>query len=330
MLKSNDIKFKANYIKAELEKLIATKKVGSKLTSERDLADKYNVSRKTIRNAVETFINDGTLKRIHGSGVYIKHPLSYSLKLLLIYDGEKYDLFEKRLSELVSNITTSRNIFLNFIETNDFYKNPAIINNYDGLLLFGLLSKEYMGLVKIPVVGFFESNVFLDNSCNISVDDIYSSVRLVKYLKSINHEKIMFLGDLNFKWAKRRCEGVEQIVDDLVVLDIHNDDLNFADIYTKIKENGISAIICCNDETAFLTIDILRNNGIKIPDDISVAGYDGIDVGNIKLTTMAYPLELLSEAYVEEIIGLHNKDTNVSKKVIFTTELVVGETTKEI
>ena len=58
-----------NQIKDEIES--GNWSVGTKIPSERDLAEKYSVSRMTLRQAVQTLVDEGVLKRKVGSGTYV-------------------------------------------------------------------------------------------------------------------------------------------------------------------------------------------------------------------------------------------------------------------
>lgn len=44
---------------------------GAAIPSENDLADTYGINRLTVRNAIDTLVKEGLLKRVHGKGVYV-------------------------------------------------------------------------------------------------------------------------------------------------------------------------------------------------------------------------------------------------------------------
>lgn len=94
---------------------------------------------------------------------------------------------------------------------------------------------------------------------------------------------------------------------------------NFQEFADKIKKlNRLpSAWFCANDTTAFILLNALKYLGIKVPDDISVIGFDDIDVCSMtepKLTTMHVEKvemgatavrELLSKIYSADYIQRH-------------------------
>ena len=58
-------------IKSEIDQKIW--KIGERLPSERDLAEKFQVSRMTLRQAITLLVEEGVLERRVGSGTFIQH-----------------------------------------------------------------------------------------------------------------------------------------------------------------------------------------------------------------------------------------------------------------
>ena len=83
------------------------------------------------------------------------------------------------------------------------------------------------------------------------------------------------------------------------------------------------AIVCINDMVAYGVIKGLKDRGIRVPEDVSVTGFDGVKVPTMEdlaLTTVAIPLEQMSRRGVELLMsGKTNKE-------IIKTELVIGNT----
>ena len=81
-----------------------------------------------------------------------------------------------------------------------------------------------------------------------------------------------------------------------------------------------TAIVCYSDETAIGAMMYLMQHGIKIPEDISVIGLDGIPLGDCmmpRLTTMAFPMDAFVDALVRaitEILELPKKEACEEEK----------------
>lgn len=72
-----------------------------------------------------------------------------------------------------------------------------------------------------------------------------------------------------------------------------------------------TALVCYSDETAIGAMMYLAQNGVRIPEDVSVIGLDGIPLGDCtmpRLTTMAFPMEAYTTALAECITGILEKN----------------------
>lgn len=100
------------------------------------------------------------------------------------------------------------------------------------------------------------------------------------------------------------------------------------------NKNRPSALMCINDSTAFTVMKLLNKNRIKIPEDISVVGYDDISTINEitpKLTTVRQPRYLMGRKAVQLITELlQNGKYEEHKKVYIDTALVIRESTGNI
>ena len=73
----------------------------------------------------------------------------------------------------------------------------------------------------------------------------------------------------------------------------------------------------------------VEENGLKVPDDVSVIGFDDIrmpTMDTIRLTTMRIPLEEMAELSLE--ILKSTGDMNTFKQYVLQPELVVGQSVK--
>ncbi|MEW1960303.1 LacI family DNA-binding transcriptional regulator [Kineococcus sp. NPDC059986] len=65
------------------------------------------------------------------------------------------------------------------------------------------------------------------------------------------------------------------------------------------------ALVCANDQSALGALDALRRRGLRVPDDVYVTGFDGLDVGRFTeppLTTVAQPMAELGRAAVRAVV----------------------------
>ena len=69
-------------LKGELLRLIEGAAVGTLLPTERDLAERFAVSRTTVRQAIAELVVEGRLERTQGSGTYVSEPKLIQLRQL--------------------------------------------------------------------------------------------------------------------------------------------------------------------------------------------------------------------------------------------------------
>ncbi len=89
-----------------------------------------------------------------------------------------------------------------------------------------------------------------------------------------------------------------------------------------------TAIIAQSDLLAIGVMQEARAMGLRVPEDVSVAGFDGIDLawlGSDKLTTVSQPLEERGERLAQAVLEL--LDTGHSPNVLLPIELSIGSTT---
>jgi LacI family transcriptional regulator len=91
-----------------------------------------------------------------------------------------------------------------------------------------------------------------------------------------------------------------------------------------------TAIFAANDEMAFGALDAINSKGLKVPDNISVIGFDDIPTSSYvfpKLTTMRQPFAAMAQRAVTEVVELIEGKPNVAVKIAFPLELVVRGST---
>ena len=93
-------------------------------------------------------------------------------------------------------------------------------------------------------------------------------------------------------------------------------------------------IVCYNDQTAVQVIRALKEEGLRIPEDVSVTGYDNSHIANqegLQLTTIAHPQEKLGEMAAELLLELlHNGEQEKPQSVLIEPELIIGNSCRQI
>src|SRR5699024_5461120 len=108
------------------------------------------------------------------------------------------------------------------------------------------------------------------------------------------------------------------------------------------KNNSITGIICYNDELALKFINVLRPKNIRVPEDISIVGFDDshlAEESETKLTTVKHPKSEIGKAAADTILkiidtclkkGNKGKEAYNAESIVYTPKIVERNSTKEI
>ena len=97
------------------------------------------------------------------------------------------------------------------------------------------------------------------------------------------------------------------------------------------NDKTIDAVVCYNDQIAMSIIKALSEIGIRVPEDISVTGYDNSQTASstgLRLTTIVHPQEQLGEMAASMLLKMIRGE-QVDQKVVISPELIEGNTVKK-
>jgi DNA-binding LacI/PurR family transcriptional regulator len=98
----------------------------------------------------------------------------------------------------------------------------------------------------------------------------------------------------------------------------------------KLVEAGADAIFCASDAMALAALEAVAAQGVRVPDDIAVAGFDDIaDAARSTppLTTMRQSTDQLGSEAANALFRLLNDDGEAPQRVILPTELIIRQST---
>lgn len=186
-----------------------------------------------------------------------------------------------------SLIESEENILI--ISSDNFDKSRAtdLIEYYesfmkaDGIITIGLNVTEKRGY-KVPIVSVF-SNSFLKTD-TVVVDFNDALFKAVKLLDSLGHKNIVFLSEnltkVKEEQYKKAMKGINNNRTNIIRSDYRFEKAG-GDGIDKLLKSGLefSAVICAYDNIAIGAVKELKRNGLCVPDDVSVIGFDNISSG---------------------------------------------------
>lgn len=345
-----------------------------KISSESELMKEFGVSRHTVRLAIGDLVAKGWLYREQGSGTFCAdrtafeselsgtNPKSIAIVTTYISDyifpsiirgAEKYlskNGYNVSLFSTDNNHETEKNV----LET-------ILSQRFDGIIVEPTKSSianpninYYLNLEnkKIPYIMI---NAYYDElePLSITIDDEKGGYIQAEHLIKLGHKNIIGFFKTDDLQGSKRMKGYLQAHRDYNITIIPNNIITYStdeketkplEALTQIlatKNNQTpTAVICYNDELAVKLLDIIRERELKVPDDLSIVGYDDsflANVSEVKLTTIKHPKSKLGEKAGELILDLiknkqegGKKAANSVESVIFEPELIVRNSTKKL
>lgn len=215
---------------------------------------------------------------------------SYTIGVLVseIYI-EKYDTFYWELYQRLNRQSAAEGCFvmLEVLNSEDeqCLTEPNFIreSKIDGLIVLGSLKKQYLTMLKetlLPAVylDFYDMGV---NGESIISSGYYGACHLTRYLFDKGHRRIAFVGtllatesitDRYMGYAKALLLNGQSVREDWIIPDRDMEMHCFERI--TLPADMPTAFVCNCDRTAARLIKSLGEEGLKVPEDISVVGYD--------------------------------------------------------
>lgn len=206
----------------------------------------------------------------------------------------------------------------------------------DGVILFPSEPESYEQLKpllsRIPTV-FIGENLRDASVSYVSVDNFQGAYSGVEYLYRLGHRDILYFGRRRGSTTHQlRAEGYAAACHDL---GLNPQYCNNIFPQTSIKygyqlakqlfsqEMKFSAIFAATDTNALGIMQAAEENGIRIPEDISLLGFDNIrDSGlpRINLTTIEQPKKMLASVAVDSLLDkIQNELEGYSHRILTTT-----------
>lgn len=162
-----------------------------------------------------------------------------------------------------------------------------------------------------------------------------------RYLLALGHRRIGFItGTMNLGCSIERLDGYRAALHDHGVTT--DEELVREGSFTQLRGYAAAielmeliqpptAIIASNDVTAFGVMEAARERGKKIPEDISIIGFDDIPQAvqvHPPLTTIRQPLKDMGRRAVQMLLQIIENPKQSAEKIELPTELVVRESTR--
>ena len=194
-----------------------------------------------------------------------------------------------------------------------------------------------------PVV-LVDSRSASRGQCSVAVDDVLGGDLAVSHLLATGHERVAYLsGPPAIRQVADRHEGALRAlrragrapaglqVIEAGGLNVAAGQKAGAEIAALAAGSRPTAVFCANDLIALGVLQEMTRNRIRVPEDISIIGYDDIDfaaAAAVPLTSVRQPRQQLGHTAARLLLDeAADDDAHQHRQVIFEPELVVRQST---
>ena len=218
------------------------------------------------------------------------------------------------------------------------YPNLLEARGVDGILAIDTALHDPLPLPAVLIAGHTE----LPDVTNVVLDHEYAARLTLEYLKKLGHRRIVFMKgqavstDTELRWeaTMRMARELGLCVDQELIVELAMDstspEVSYPGIRSLIERRAeFTAIVCFNDVSAMGSIRALHDLGRRVPQDISVLGFDDIQSAAFQvpsLSTIRQPLRAMGAAGAEALLRRLAHE-EVESVIRVKPELIVREST---
>jgi DNA-binding LacI/PurR family transcriptional regulator len=328
-----------------------------------EIAGKAGVSPATVSRALRGMhhVNERTRTKIVAAAMELNYPLRSDLiprelvqrtnRIGVIapyisrwYFAEAINGIEQSLREAGMDL-----LLYNFSQVDArqrIFQHKQLRGKVDALIVISMppTDEEFTSLlslgIPITTIGFIH-----EGCTSVAIDDVVGGKVATQHLTGLGHRKIAILSGqretaYNFDVSDNRTKGYIEALNEVGVewdpdLEIRGD----FNIYTaEIAMNSFlsrkklpTAIFCHSDEMAFGAMKAIRNKGMRVPEDISVIGFDDHQIAQyVGLTTVSQPPQFEGQVAAASAIAEVADPSLEPKHIVVPLNLVVRQSTAAI
>lgn len=224
---------------------------------------------------------------------------------------------------------------------------PALLQarGVDGILAIDTVLTDPLPLPTVLVAG----HTTLPGIINVGLDHELAARLAVRHLYDYGHRRIVFMKgqsvstDTELRWnaTLKAARELGLAVDDRLTIQLAKDstspEISYPGIHNLLEgRQPFTAILCFNDVSAMGSIRALHDGGLRVPEDVSIVGFDDIQSASYQvpsLTTIRQPLKRMGSTAADALLRrlAHQPIPGlVADTITLAPELIVRESTARI
>lgn len=326
-----------------------------RIPSESEFSRLLDVSSITVRKALSELVNEGVIYRVRGKGSFVASqaaiPDKNSNLVAFVISG--IDLYDSSYMQIMRGIQSflgkhGCKLIIEFVE-NDFEQERELVLELIQTELRGILiyssnpeaAKDYLREIRKKAIPF----VMLDRSPSgypvnvVTCNNHDGAYEAVEYLIKQGHRHIGFAAyDYHLSPEIDRYNGYRNAMSDASLpapesLSFLAKELDYAALAELIRSGELTALFCANDRRALEAIEQLTALGIRIPEQVSLIGFDDFEsskFAKVALSTVKQYFDVLGYESAKLLYEITEGSSYGNKKVMLPTSLVIRDTVKPV
>lgn len=322
----------------------------NKLATEAVLSQRYGMSRQTVRHALQLLEDEGLIVRRQGSGSFIRtSPTTGDTQQIAVITTFLDDyIFPSILHDVQTSFSEAGYSTLVFATENKVRREREILTklleqNISAVLIEGSKtalptpnSDLYHQLQAKGVPVLFLHGIYSNlESFPCLLDDNFSGgYQLVRYLLTKGHTRIAGIFKIDDIQGPQRYHGVVNALrdNDLTIGDdgfcwydtedrtamVDDERYDLLDDFIRQRLKDASAVVCYNDEIAYLLIKRLLDAGRSVPDDVAVVSFDNSfysQISPVPITSLGHKTRRTGKTAAALLLDIMNGKTPPSFKL---------------
>ncbi|MDR0683968.1 MAG: LacI family transcriptional regulator [Spirochaetaceae bacterium] len=179
---------------------------------------------------------------------------------------------------------------------------------------------------------------------SVHVDEENAAYEAVRHLLNLGHRKIKMISSNGLSCGVQRAEGFLRALETAGIERNVEEQIVFVRQYTAefgiygmrellLRSRDFSAVFAATDELAIGAMRVLKDEGFRIPEDISVVGFDDLDISNYfmpRLTTIHQPLIEIGERTAQALHKYISSGNRVGTDMVLPHKLIIRESTRAL
>jgi LacI family transcriptional regulator len=219
------------------------------------------------------------------------------------------------------------------------YCKQLVARGAEGLICIDTALNHSLPVPVVAVAGHRR----IANVTNIALDHRKAAELTLHHLYSLGHRQIAFMHGQPFSSdSEDRWRGIVEWCGELGIemhpelimqldRDVSTPELGYPVVEQLITtKRKFTALVCFNDVAAIGAIRGLRDRGLRVPEDISVIGFDDIKAAAFLtpgLTTIRQPLAEMGRCAAQCLVNRLNRTEDFQAQIAFEPELIIREST---